>query len=313
MSRERVRRPAVGWILAGSTVVLLGVAAADLPREGAALPDIARQALTSALPQWRTTEPVSEIVYGTRAFDTFGETFLLLAAVVSVLLLARHRERRHEYFGEEEAGREEQQYENPGDEPVGAAQRAARVADEREESDEPENGPGPPTPDAEPIGSTALESAQSMTVVVRVAVRTVLPFLTIAGAYLFMQGYSPGGGFPAGVVAAGLVLLTYAGFGYRRVARLARPGPLEVLELVGAVLVIIVLSLGLVLDGSFGANWLPLAPERTLRSGGTLQAFSVAELIEVGTGLTIVIFSILAIRHDWTPANPDDAGGAEDD
>jgi multicomponent Na+:H+ antiporter subunit B len=93
-----------------------------------------------------------------------------------------------------------------------------------------------------------------MTVVVRVAVRTVLPFLVVAGAYLFLQGYSPGGGFPAGVVAAGLVLLTYTGFGYRRVARLVRPGPLEVLELLGAALVIVVLSLGLVLDGSFGAN-----------------------------------------------------------
>ena len=46
-------------------------------------PAIARYALEIALPQWHITEPVNEVVYGTRGFDTFGETFLLLAAVVS--------------------------------------------------------------------------------------------------------------------------------------------------------------------------------------------------------------------------------------
>src|SRR4051812_18586620 len=150
-----VHHPVIGWILGAATAVLLGVAMLDLPREGAALPDIARQALTDALPQWRTTEPVNEIVYGTRAFDTFGETFLLLAAVVSVLLLSRHRERRSDYFGEEEAGREEQQYENPGDEPVGSAERTARAADLGESDD----GSAPLTPDDQPVGTTGPEQA----------------------------------------------------------------------------------------------------------------------------------------------------------
>ncbi|MFD7160510.1 MnhB domain-containing protein [Kribbella sp. NPDC059898] len=341
-----MRRTVTGWILAAATAGVLGLGVVDVPREGAALPDIARQAMTVALPQWRTTEPVSEVVYGTRAFDTFGETFLLLAAVVSVLLLARHRERRREYFGEEEAGQEEQQYEHPGDKPVGPTERVARAADARE-NDEASGaeegaregaggadgvpqagareaggsaeggrggpGPAPRTPDAEPVGVSVPEPAQAMTVVVRVAVRCVLPLLAVAGFYLVLEGYSPGGGFPAGVVLVGLVVLVYAAFGYRRIAALVRPGPLEVLELIGALLVLVVLALGLVLEGSFGANWLPLAPEQTLRSGGTMQAFSLAELIEVGTGLTIVIFSILAIRHDWIPANPDGTGDAGED
>ncbi|GAA1121618.1 hypothetical protein GCM10009630_19380 [Kribbella jejuensis] len=311
-----MRRAVVGWVFAVATAGVLGVAVVDLPREGAALPHIARQAMTVALPDWRTTEPVSEVVYGTRTFDTFGETFLLLAAVVSVLLLARHRERRHDYFGEEEAGQEEQRYQNPGDEPVGPTERTARAADTREDDDAAANAGEasagrPETPDAEPVGTAAPEAAQGMTVVVRVAIRWVLPVLAVAGGYLVVQGYSPGGGFPAGVVLVGVVLLVYAGFGYRRIARLVRPGPLEVLELIGALLVIVVLALGLALKGSFGANWLPLAPEQTFRSGGTMQAFSVAELIEVGTGLTIVIFSFLAIRHDWTPANPDAADSTQ--
>ena len=48
------------------------------------LPAVARYAMDVALPRWGLTEPVNEVVYGTRGFDTFGETFLLLAAVVSV-------------------------------------------------------------------------------------------------------------------------------------------------------------------------------------------------------------------------------------
>jgi multicomponent Na+:H+ antiporter subunit B len=53
--------------------------------------------------------------------------------------------------------------------------------------------------------------------------------------------------------------------------------------------------------GSFSANWLPLAEQETIRSGGTLQVFSGAELIEVATGLTIAIFALLGMRHEWAP------------
>lgn len=53
------------------------------------------------------------------------------------------------------------------------------------------------------------------------------------------------------------------------------------------------------------ANWLPLAPERTIASGGLLQAFSATEFLEVGTGLTIAIVAMLVMKHDWTPDQPD--------
>jgi multicomponent Na+:H+ antiporter subunit B len=292
--KEPVHRPWTGLLLTAAVGLLLGVAAIGLPREDVGLPDVARQALAAALPQWHTTEPVNEIVYGTRAFDTFGETFLLLAAVVSVMMLTRHREPRRGYFGEEEAGREEQERDDPAT-PAGAEQQAARAAEEREETGDL------PLPDDEPVGTPAPERAQAMTLPVRLAVRIVLPVLSVAGFYLVLLGYAPGGGFPAGVVAVGVILLVYAAFGHRRIDRVVRPGPLEVLELLGALAIIMTLGLGLPLAGSFGANWLPLAPEQTIRSGGTVQAFSVAEFFEVGTGLTIVVFAVMAMLHDWTP------------
>ncbi len=109
--REPRHRPWLGALLVAGTAAALGVAMAGIPREHAPLPLIARYALEIALPRWKLTEPVNEIVYGTRGFDTFGETFLLLAAVVSVILITRPREPRRGYFGESAAGAREQQAE----------------------------------------------------------------------------------------------------------------------------------------------------------------------------------------------------------
>ena len=61
------------------------------------------------------------------------------------------------------------------------------------------------------------------------------------------------------------------------------------------------LVVGLWRKGSFLDNWLPLAPQQTIRAGGTLQLFSGAELVEVATGLTIAVFALLGMRHEWSP------------
>jgi multicomponent Na+:H+ antiporter subunit B len=148
-----------------------------------------------------------------------------------------------------------------------------------------------------------------MSVVTRTAIRIVLPVLAVAGVYLVAQGYSPGGGFPAGGVFLGLVLLVHTGFGYPRIARAVRPSVFEPVELLGALLVLALLGLGLPLAGAFAANWVPLAPVETLRSGGMMQVFSLSEFIEVATGLTITVFALMGMRHDWAP----DTQGAEDD
>jgi multicomponent Na+:H+ antiporter subunit B len=60
------------------------------------------------------------------------------------------------------------------------------------------------------------------------------------------------------------------------------------------------------LKGSIFENFLPLAQLGTIRAGGTNQLFSGAELIEVSTGLTIAIFSLLGMRHDWAPDEDDE-------
>jgi multicomponent Na+:H+ antiporter subunit B len=284
--------------------VLLGAAVWQIPREHAPLPALAREAMTVAIPQWHTLEPVNEVVYGTRGFDTFGETFLLLAAVVGIGLLSRGREPRRGFIGEELAGAREQRASDPK-EREGAAEREAGEA----EAEEQGSRRGPDTPDAEPLGSPAPETAQAMTVVVRGAVRVMAPVLAVIGLYLVAWGYSPGGGFPAGGVLLGIVLLAYVSLGYRRIEGVVRPGVIEPIELVGALAIVVLGLLGLVLKGSFSANFLPLGQVQTIPSGGILQVFSASELVEVATGLTLAVFGLLGMAHDWSP--DDDEGHDE--
>jgi len=293
---EPRHRPWLAMILVVALGAGLAVALIGLPREHAALPAIARRALVVALPRWHITEPVNEVVYGTRGFDTFGETFLLLAAVVSVVLLTRRREHRAGGGGEEEAGRREERAIDPDCSVADRWEQLARLA----ERDEGTGTHLPRTPDAERLGQPGPERAQAMSVVVRTAARTAAPVLALAGVYLAAWGYSPGGGFPAGAVMLGVVILLYAGFGRARVEHLVRQSRVEVLELAGAAAIVAIALLGLVLRGSVSSNFLPLARDpQTILSGGVLQAFSGSELIEVSTGLIIAVFALLDMRHDW--------------
>lgn len=300
---DSVPEPAARWHRPWWTAVLgiglaatVGIGMAGLPGATSALPDIARQAMAQALPRWGTTEVVSEVVYGSRGFDTFGETFLLLAAVVSVVVLSRGREPRREYVGEASAGRSEQAAADPHDEPD-EDQREARAA----ETEEQQSIPAPENADDDALGEPAPERAVAMTVVIRVGARIAAVILAVIGVYLAAWGYTPGGGFPAGLVLAGVVVLLYTALGHRAVRVVVRARTLEIIEMGGAAAIIAVGVLGLVLRGSLFDNWLPLAQQQTIRAGGTLQAFSGFELVEVATGITIAIFALLGMGHDWTP------------
>jgi multicomponent Na+:H+ antiporter subunit B len=314
--REPRHRPRLGAVITLGMLAVLAAGYLAAPREQAPLPAVARYALTTSLPDWKLLEPVNEVVYGSRGFDTFGETFLLLAAVVSVIVLTRPREARSGYFGEHTAGEREQEEIDPAERPD-AEERESRAADEREQDDRGDRGDrdqgsgskAPTDPDDEPLGVREPERAESLTVVTRTAIRVAAPVLAVTGCYLVAWGYSPGGGFPGGAVMLGVLLLAYAAFGHRKIARVVRPGVLESAEMAGAALIIVTELLGLILKGSFSAQWLPLTAPGTIRSGGIVQLFSVGEFIEVGTGLSIAVFALLGVRHDWAPDEDEDGAG----
>lgn len=305
-------RPWAALTLTGATAAALVIGVLGLPREGVALPAVARHALDIALPVWGQADPVNEIVYGSRGFDTFGETFILLAAVVAVSTLARSREARHEYVGEASAGREEQAEFDPGR----GADTGETARDKQTRSAEEAEGEGSsplPNPDGIPLGTRAPERAAGMSVIVRITARAAVIILAVAAFYLSAWGYSPGGGFPTGAAITGVALLLYVGLGHRAVNAVVRPAVLEPIEIVGAFAIIAIGVVGLAVKGALFANWLPVAQPQTILAGGTNQPYSGAEIIEVATGLTIAVFALLGMQHDWAPDPEGDDESDEDE
>ena len=145
MLRSELRRPKVAVVLVAGAATCLAAAMVTLPRDGAHLPDVARYAMEVALPKWHTTEPVNEIVYGTRGFDTFGETFLLLAAVMGVVVISRSKETRRTRLLEDVLAREEQAGLRRGAGGTGSGRASAAEQEERAE-----DGPGGGAPSAPP-------------------------------------------------------------------------------------------------------------------------------------------------------------------
>lgn len=280
-----------GARLRGGLAALVGIvlATAYLATDQHDLPPIARRAPAMAIPDWHTTEPVNAIVYGTRAFDTVGETFVLVAAVVSVTTLARRRRPRPDAAAEDLIAtreRSRQPADHQGD-------PTARRAEQAEESGSEELN--------EPTGRRpALDPEAGMGDVVRVATRVLLPILFVAGVLIYAWGYSPGGGFPAGTVVAGVALLVYASHGLNGLRRFGSTSLLETIEIVASSAVLMLAAAGLIFAGSVTANVLPLGRVHTIVGGGNIQLLSGIELVEVAAGLLLVILAILGMHHDWT-------------
>lgn len=283
-------------------VAVLVIGYAGLPRGGTGLPRIARRAVTMAVPQWHSTEPVNAVVYGTRQFDTLGETFLLIAAAMSVALVGRSREERRGAAAEAAQARREQADIDTGPGfpelggPGGHKPSQARQAEESEESGSADRD--------EPMGGLGPNPHEGMTVVVRVATNILLPLLAMIALLVVAWGYAPGGGFPAAVALAGVALLVYASRGLGALGPAHNLDVLEAVEVVAALALLGVALGGFVDAGSLTANWLPLGVTGTIQGGGSLQAFSGLEVFEVTAGLLLVLFTLLGMRHDWSEGEP---------
>jgi multicomponent Na+:H+ antiporter subunit B len=100
---------------------------------------------------------------------------------------------------------------------------------------------------------------------------------------------TPGGGFQGGIMLATAVHLLYVAGRYRSLERL-RPMPLaETAEAAGTAAFVVVGFAGLLVSGSFLANFLPYGGFGTLLSAGTVPVLNVVVGIAVGSGGVVLL------------------------
>jgi multicomponent Na+:H+ antiporter subunit B len=75
----------------------------------------------------------------------------------------------------------------------------------------------------------------SLDVIIRVGTKIILPFILLFALYVQFHGdYGPGGGFQAGVISAGMVILVAITFGHGAAQRIAPPAVVERMIPLGA-------------------------------------------------------------------------------
>lgn len=122
----------------------------------------------------------------------------------------------------------------------------------------------------------------------------LLPIIVVFGLYMSLHGpLTPGGGFQGGAMIASAMLLAYLGSGHPAFKAIAKIEILDVLESLGAGAYVVIGLVALVFGLAFLQDYMPLGGRGDLFSGGTIWAINIAVMLEVATGLVIMLAEYL--------------------
>jgi multicomponent Na+:H+ antiporter subunit B len=189
---------------------------------------------------------VTSVLASYRGYDTFGEATVVFTAAIGALLLLTglHRETLS----------------------AGDRWSAGKRDLKGHEDDHPTEPPGP---------------LMHSNVILRVAIRPLIPFILMFALYVQFHGdYGPGGGFQAGVIFAAGVILTGLVWGLRTVRRVFTPRLLEILIASGVLLYGTVGFAAMVRGGNF-------LDYNVLRHDPVHGQHLGILLVELGVGLTV--------------------------
>ena len=157
---------------------------------------------------------------------------------------------------------------------------------------------------------------KGMTVIVKTISSWVKVLIFLFGIYVILFGHiSPGGGFAGGVVLASSYVLLMLAFGRKFVEENLPGAVASRLDCLGAFMFALIAILGLVLGGSFFANflyqkYLPGQPLELI-SGGTIVLSNIAIGLKVGASLFLVIFALSVFCCDFKYDNFNDQAGSD--
>ncbi len=135
-----------------------------------------------------------------------------------------------------------------------------------------------------------------MTQIVKTTVRLLAGFMVIFGAYVALTGHqTPGGGFPAGVVLASVLMLAVLAFGAGRKREHILHIVLVRWESIGEGIFLTVALLGVEGGGFFG-HFRAGNAEQHMFSSGSILFSNVAIALKVGAGLFGAFLAVVAFR-----------------
>lgn len=210
---------------------------------------------------------VSAIYLGYRAFDTLGETIVLLVAVSGTigLLLRSGAILTEGYDGTAS---------DPG---PGEAAR---------------NGVAPVVWPEDPRKTHGLR-----THLLEVVTGVLAPVVLLFGYYVMLYGHlSPGGGFQGGVVLASGIVFLALGNRMDATTTLIRPAVLNRLEAAAFLLLILAALSAIVLGGGVFDN--PLAGVSRIPKAGYIVLLNAIIGLKVGAGIGFMCIAMLGHKHD---------------
>jgi multicomponent Na+:H+ antiporter subunit B len=130
-------------------------------------------------------------------------------------------------------------------------------------------------------------------VILRVIVKLLLPFMLLFALYVQFHGeLGPGGGFQAGVIAAGMVILYAIVFGIREAKRIAPPALIERLVPMG-VLIYAATGVAGLLTGANFLDYSRLGPDSPHGHEYGIFAVEVGVLVTVASTMIAIFYAFV--------------------
>lgn len=133
-----------------------------------------------------------------------------------------------------------------------------------------------------------------MTVIVRTIARLLFPFSVLFGIYIVAHGHlTPGGGFPGGVIIAASALMLVLAYGIEHAQNRVSILHAEVLESLGAIIIVSLGISGLIFGIYFLQNVFPLGSLGQIFSAGNLGLLYAGVGIKVAAGILLIFYAML--------------------
>ena len=136
-----------------------------------------------------------------------------------------------------------------------------------------------------------------MTLIVKTVTRITVWIIILYGAYIILHGHlTPGGGFGGGVIIALALLNVMLAYGRDFTSRWLNISALEHGESLSALLFLIIGIMGLLLSGSFLANFISKGQLFHLLSAGTIPVLNIIIGFKVALSLFLVVWVLTSIK-----------------